>query len=664
MNTAAHLTDPGLSWLPHRVAHSSRFDDTYFSRDGGLAEKRHVFLGGCGLPNGWGTAPHYTICELGFGTGLNFLSTWDSWRRSKPFGARLHYLAVEGFPLSHDDIIESVAAWPELRQVGPALVRGYPHPQPGLHRIFLDKGQVTLTLMFGDAAAMLTEAEAQVDAWFLDGFAPDRNPDMWSAAVMTQIARLSKPNARLATYSVAGVVREGLSAVGFDVQRTEGFGQKREMLRATFHPQDSVQTHHAPAAAPLLAPWFAHPPAARLRHGRAAVIGAGIAGANAAYALKRRGWQVTIVDRAADIADGASGNAVGVLMPRLTAAPNFDGRFYAAAWRFALDQLEDLADAGQPLMRDRCGVLFLATDDAERERQGAIAENNVLPEPLLFRVSAKEASDLSGVTLPYDALYFPQGGWISPRHVCKALLADSDVVLSANVAGLRRGAGTWDVLGNGGETIVNADIVVFAVAGGTAAFSETRWLPVQARRGQITFVKPGERSRRLHSVLVYGGYMTPAHRGSHCLGATFDWIDDPAAAQSVEDADHDRNLADLASHLPDLDLGDVVDGRAALRCVLPDHLPAAGALPDDGAYLRDFAELRHGHPWARYPQASYQPGLYVLSGLGSRGLVSAPLAAEILACHIAGDPWPVERDIVNALHPGRFLVRDLKRLKV
>jgi tRNA 5-methylaminomethyl-2-thiouridine biosynthesis bifunctional protein len=161
--------------------------------------------------------------------------------------------------------------------------------------------------------------------------------------------------------------------------------------------------------------------------------------------------------------------------------------------------------------------------------------------------------------------------------------------------------------------------------------------------------------------------MTPAHHGAHCIGATFDWVDsdDLNSAPQVAEKDYARNLAELAQVLPDMmPQASALTGRAAFRCTTLDHLPIVGPLPQQSTYLRDFAELRHGHPWARYPEAVYQPGLYGLTGLGARGLVAAPLAAEILAAQITGECWPVERDLVTALHPGRFLVRDLKRREV
>jgi tRNA 5-methylaminomethyl-2-thiouridine biosynthesis bifunctional protein len=236
-----------------------------------------------------------------------------------------------------------------------------------------------------------------------------------------------------------------------------------------------------------------------------------------------------------------------------------------------------------------------------------------------------------------------------------------------DVAALRHAGGLWQVIDRAGQVCAQADVVVLANALGALPLAS--WLPLEARRGQLTFAPSTEHSAALRSVLVYGGYVTPAHRGFHSVGATFEVTDPEAAdlALDVRDADHAHNFAALEEVAPGLMAGvalNSLSGRAGVRCTSPDHLPVVGALPDRDAYLRDFADLRHGHPWTRYPAADYQAGLFTLLGLGSRGLVAAPLAAEVLACHITGEPWPLERDLVTALHPGRFLVRDLKRRDV
>jgi tRNA 5-methylaminomethyl-2-thiouridine biosynthesis bifunctional protein len=634
-------------WERGHTPVAGRFGDVYYSREGGLAESRHVFLTGNKLPQIWQQKDCFCIIELGFGTGLNFLAAWDLWRRTRTPGSRLHYLAVEGFPLTGAELRDCLAPWREVQTFARALAAVYPEPQRGFHRVFpaVDRGEageVALTLLYGDAAEMLSQLEARADVWFLDGFAPDKNPDMWSTEIFAQMARLSKEGAHAASYSVAGTVRRGLDAAGFDVARAPGFGAKREMLRARFRGGAHTSS---------LQPWFAHAPHSATR-GHAAIIGAGLSGAHAAAALGRRGWRTTLIDRHETLAAEASGTPRAVMAPRLTAAPALDGRFYAAAWRYAL--------AMRNGSHARVGSLQLE-NEKDAARFAEIAASGVLPSSHLARVDAAEASDIAGLRLQQGGLYFPQGGWQQPREVCAALTAETDLRLGVDAAALTHTGGHWRIDDAQGRVIAEADAVVLANAHGLGRFRESAWLPLEARRGQLTLAPTNARAAALRTVLLYGGYLTPAHHGVHLLGATFDM----ETGTDVRAGDHLRNLEELARVVPGLftpapDLG----GFAAVRCMSPDHLPMVGPLPERGAYLEDFANLRHGHPWARYPNARYHSGLYVLTALGARGAVAAPLAAELLACHVTGEPWPLERDLVTALHPARFLVRELKRREI
>jgi len=675
--TGYTLPSAQAQWEAGHILRAARFDDVYFSRDGGLAEKRHVFLGGCGLPNAWAGTQAFTIGELGFGTGLNFLMTWDAWRRSRAPDAQLHYLAVEGFPLTRAELADALSAWTELQPLATALLRAYPEPRSGFHRLVLKTGddEVFLTLLYGEAAAMLSQAEANVDAWFLDGFAPDRNPEMWRTDVIAEVARLShgtrtaessdahgltRAPTRFATYTVAGAVRHELVQAGFEIARAPGFGTKREMLHGFYRGTDAATTQ---GVAQHLSPWFARA-AVPVSRGHAAIIGAGIAGCSMAAALMRRGWRVTLIDRNDDVALAASGNPVGILMPRVTASASIEGRFAMAAWRFVVRTLEDLNDTGVPLGWERCGVLQLPEDDNDAARLNGLTASGMFSEREAFYLNAAEASAWAGYPVP-AGLFFKDGGLIQPRLLCQALARGAQHMMGTGVVSLEH-AGDGFVLTSTAATSLKADVVILANGLDAATLPDTNWLPVSARRGQLTFAAPTAASGKLRCVVSYGGYVTPVMHGRHGIGATFDWIETPASPQPVIATDHARNRAELENHLPGfLGSGDLSSdtGRAAVRCVTTDHLPIAGPAPDRKAYLADYAHLRHGQHWRHYPPATYHGGLYVLTGLGSRGLVEAPLAAEVLASHISGEPWPLERDLVTALVPARFLVRDLKRLR-
>ena len=665
------LASPGLIWTTGRVPMSSRFGDIYYSRDGGLDEARYVFLNGCDLPNAWKANKAFTICELGFGTGLNFLATWEAWHRAGLENSWLHYIAVEGFPLLKEELGETLMEWPQLKTFARGLMHVYPQPQPGFHRVFPKIGRnhescnMTLTLLFGESSEMLRQLEASVDAWFLDGFTPDKNPGMWSADVFAQIARLSHTRnngTNLATYSTASRVRSGLNKVGFDTNKAQGFGRKRTMLRAQFNRCVKSES--------LLKPWFSRPPSLNIRPGHAAIIGAGIAGTSIAFALNRRGWQTTIIERRKTIAAEASGNPMGIIAPRLTASENaHDGRFYAAAWRFLLSVLEVVSASRSEIIYNRCGALQLAIRAEENQRQKSIADTAILPKPFLFQVSSKDGSDIAGHKIPYSALYFPHGGWLNPPAFCAALARMSSTLLSVDAISLSCKDGVWKIADSTGRVQTQADVVILANGIDVSRIPFTSLLPLAAMRGQISMISPTDISKSLRTVLSFGPYITPPHLGAHCVGATYDSIDYSQNTTQVAacEADDARNIEAINSALPDMLSGTHTIApyhRAAIRCTSPDHLPIAGPVPDQFEFLRDYADLRHGHPWTKHPKAAYQKGLYVLTGLGSRGLTSAPLAAETIAAHISNEPWPLERDLITAMHPGRFLIRDLKRRNV
>jgi tRNA 5-methylaminomethyl-2-thiouridine biosynthesis bifunctional protein len=216
---------------------SSRFGDVYFSADSGLEEKRHVFLQGNRLKErvaALSAGESFAIGEAGFGTGLNFLCAWQLFEQSAPPGAGMDFLSIEKYPLGDDELCAALALWPALQPFADALLARWPQRVPGWNRWHFDGGRVRLTLVFGDVAEVLPQLpDGNVDAWFLDGFSPAKNPEMWSEEVLTGIARASRPGATLATYTCAGWVRRGLQQAGFAVERATGFGRKREMLRGT-----------------------------------------------------------------------------------------------------------------------------------------------------------------------------------------------------------------------------------------------------------------------------------------------------------------------------------------------------------------------------------------------------------------------------------------------
>ena len=630
------IADTDIIWQEDGTPRSRRFDDVYFSARDGLAETRHVFLAGIGAPDVWKAAADFTIAETGFGTGLNFLAAWQLWRDTAPDQARLHYVSTEAWPMGRDDMARALARWPELAAERDALIAAYPLRRAGFHHLVLDGGRVRLTLLFGEAAGMFSELEARVDAWFLDGFAPSRNPEMWRPALFRQVARLSKPGARVATFTVAGAVRRGLLDVGFAVEKSLGFGTKRQCLKGVY--QGGADTFAA-------SPWFAPPTPLSPKH--VAVIGAGIAGLCVAQALRKRGVHVTVIDRAAAPLAEASGNLAAVVEPQV--ARGGAGRaFHEAAFLYARRFYENLG------LFHASGTLHKPGDAAAAAKFRSIIQDDDAPEPLFA---------LSRWPDGKEALLIPEAGFVEPLRLRGALTEGLDLRLGVEVTGLEQTATGWTVQMD--QHTLTVDVVVIAAGIGAASFMGGQSLPMKARRGQISLVPPIPGVDR---VMSYGGYLTPVVKDVsgefHVLGATFDDAD-PADDRwrAVTAASHGENRDRLKAALPDVDLPDMAGwrGRAGLRATIPDQLPVAGGVVEEELFSEAFAALRIGNKWVDFPAAPYKAGLFVLTGLGSRGFTTAPLIGELIVAEMTGAPAPLPRALREAIHPARFLVRGLKR---
>jgi tRNA 5-methylaminomethyl-2-thiouridine biosynthesis bifunctional protein len=608
---------PELDWRDGQPV-SRRFGDIYFSRESGIAETRHVFLAGNRLRERWRALPpggRFTIGETGFGTGLNFCAAWQLWESVAPRDAVLRYVSFERYPLTPHELDRALGLWPELAPFARALAGQYTALSPGWHRFHFADSRVLLTLAVGDADVMLGELAGRCDAWFLDGFAPAKNPEMWTAHLLDAIGARSCADASVATYSVAAVVREGLQHAGFQTEKATGHGPKREMLVGTRASGAAAQERTAAAR-------------------RAIVIGGGLAGAASAWSLATRGWQVTLLERAAALAQGASGNPQGVLYARLASRPTPLGELTLAGFQHSLRMLNALLPQGDDSWR-ACGVLQLALDEKTAGRHAeAIASG--LPAALVRQVDRVEAAALAGIDLPAGGLFFPGAGWVHPGALVQALASHAriDVRTGTEVTALEHEAnGHWRALG-AGNVLARAPVVVIAASAEAARYPQTRFLPLHAVRGQITQLVETPASRALRAVVCGEASITPARGGLHTLGATFVHDFEDLALRAVE---HRRNLADLVAMAPALatalDAGAAdpahLAGRAAVRCTSPDRLPLAG-------------EVEPGR------------GLCVSTAHGSRGLISPMLCGEVIAATLEGEPAPIPAQLVVALDPGRF----------
>ena len=627
---------------------SACFDDVYFSRDNGLEETRHVFLQQNELPRRWQQADRFVIAETGFGTGLNFLVTLEEWLRSAPPDARLHYISIENRPVCPGDIARLAGQWQSLEACVAELLRYYPPPVPGMHRIELAGGRVSLNLVFDEVEAALSQINDPVDAWYLDGFAPARNPDMWTPAVFELIGRNTRVGGSFATYTAAGQVRRGLADAGFVVQKVDGYGAKRSSLKGFIFEQRSYSVEQ---------PWSSIPRFSA-GHRRAAIVGAGLSGLTVALALCRRGWRVSLIDQCPGIAQGASGNRAGLLMPRLSRDETLDSRFYINAFVYAVQCLDRLQAGSSQAFWFKTGNLLVDSSG----KFGQMARSERFPDALIRYIDRADTEAISGADLGRDALLLPQAGWVDVKRLCESLAAACGSRLAfvqAEVSDIRYADGCWHVLGSDKDSLAAADCAVVANGHGAGRFSGLEWMPVEASRGQITRVAETPASRGIVRGISADRYITPAHKGAHVIGASYERDSTSTDLSARDQADNISGINRLLHGCVEAPSG--LEGRVAFRAVSRDRVPVVGCVPDSAAFAQQYADLHHGRRSKHYPAGTYLRGLYVSTAHGSRGLCSCFISGDIVAAMICGEPAPVEKKLLDHLNPARFLVRKLKR---
>jgi tRNA 5-methylaminomethyl-2-thiouridine biosynthesis bifunctional protein len=599
------------------VPRSRTYGDLYHPRDGAREQARHVFLAGNGLPERWQGREDFTILETGFGLGHNFLAAWEAWRDDPRRCRRLHVVSIEAHPARRDDLARAHAA-PHASQPAAALIDAWPAPEPGLHLLEFEEGAVRLWLALGDVAHWLPRLRVRADAFFLDGFAPACNPQMWTPRVLDGLSRLAAARATAATWSAARPVREGLERAGFAVHVAPGFGRKRDMTTASFAPRRGVATppRGVPAWPPAAEPPALPAPAAasagapepgRQRH--ALVIGAGLAGAAAAAALARAGWRCTVLERHPEAASEASGNPAGIFHAGAGHGEHRHAELLAWAARLAAPRYRALAHAG------------------------------------LVRGAA------SG--LEHDQQPDASGGWVAPRDLVTHWLSTPGVTLLARhgVERLHRDAQGWQAWGPGTRPLACGDIAVLAGGAGLTTLLEAAGGEVpEARlvRGQLSWVDWPDVLQR---PVTGQGYALTLPGGPLVFGATAHAGDfEPA----LRPADHAWNVERLRA-LTGIALppGGAWAGRVAWRCTGVDRLPWVGAVP-----LRWPDDALPRLPRLDRPVlVPRERGLYVIGGFGSRGLTWAPLMAELLAAWVDGTPMPLPGELVDALDPAREVLR-------
>lgn len=591
---------------------SNEYDDSYFMRGQGLAESQAVFIEASRLAERFDSLHDdelFVIGETGFGTGLNCLLAARCFMENAPAGACLHLVSAERHPLKPADLRQALAAWPELAELAHPLQSAWPAPAPGYHRLRL-ADNIELTLMLGDAAEFWESASVEVDAWFLDGFAPAKNPAMWTGRLFQAIASHSRPGSTVATFTAAGLVRRGLEQTGFQVNKVVGFGGKRHRLTA--RRPGPVRSR-------------------RVQRGRVLIAGAGLAGASSARAFAERGWQVLAIDPDG-VAQGASGNLAGVIHASASACLNPQNRFYQLGLCHALRWFDRLGFPRFDNDGQLSGVVHCPPDGRRRKKFESARNSGAWPEALLQEIG--------------NGRFVTPGGFVRPRSWCQLLLDHPGIEFSQRgIVDFQAGQPVRIELDDGSK--IESDILVICMANATKCLPGLDWLPLNSSRGQVSYCRATPASQSWRQPVCHAGFLTPAVDGLHSVGATFDRDSSSCEASGPDDR---ANLAQLKRHLPDhyRELGgeqiDVVTRRAALRCQSRDRLPLVGALPN--------------------PQTNphvIEPGIWLNLAHGSRGITQTPLCADLIADRASGCPPPADPGIIKALAPERFVFRNRRR---
>lgn len=627
--------------------YSPEYDDIYYSKAGGCSESEYVFIKQNNLQERWATVDQFNIAETGFGTGLNFILTLKAWAEYARKGACLHYIGIEKHPVSPDDIRRLGELFPDLSEYFEELLTVYPLPVEGVHTRTLLGGRVYLHLKFMDVVDALKNQQFAVDAWYLDGFDPAKNPDLWSEQVFKLLAQNSKTGATLSTYTCAGVVRRGLIASGFDVKKIKGHGRKREMITAVVKQTSTYQTN---------APWYEIPTS--ITHDKSiAVIGAGLAGLCVAWSFVQRGWKVTVIDKHKKVAQEASGNPAGLVLPRLSIDNKHDSMFYSNAFLYAIDQLHKLQQTTDEKFWFNDGVFSIQ----KQGRTSSIIDKYDYPESFVKILSENDVPEYI-ISESKDVSFFPAAGWAFPVKICEAITkvcSGSLTRLTANVSEINRVNDGWQLLNEHGEKIVAEGVIVIANGIGVRKIGATSWLPISSIRGQITEVSSSIKSRVLKHAISFDAYVTPDYDGIHYLGASYSLHEN---TENLLEDDQNENFSRLEKMaLGIFDRPSELSGRVGFRAVSIDRVPIVGAMPDEQAFKQLYKDLHHGRPAEHYKSGQYLPGFYVSAAHGSKGMCSCFLSAEIIASIAENSPLPVTKEVADSMNPARFLIRNLRR---
>ena len=645
------------------IFYSEDYGDNYYSTTSAIDECKHVFISGNKLHDRW-QRNDFSIAELGFGAGLTFLNTSLEWLKQASPKTHLHFISFEKHPLTLDDLKHVHAQFecnPNLTTLADELYSQYPLPIEGFHRLHLANKQITLTLVLGDALKQLRNCDYVIDAWYLDGFSPTKNPSMWSEKIAIEVFRLTAPGGSFATYNATDNVKQHFEQAGFEIKKTAGFGDKKEMLTGIRHTTENKTHFHLKEKS-----WFKHTPikAKSKQDQKAIIIGGGMAGFSIAAALAQRGWQTVILDRQIEPAQEGSGNQNAILMPRLSVDHDLQSQLTLQGFLYSeklFKQLDLLSDQQlkTPLWH-ACGALQIPRDKNQSDRMQKIIQQEQVPEQLIQAVSQSQASQLADCDLSMGGWYIPDAGWLVPQQLCLTLQHQwqdqIEFIGGQNITRLQQHAQGWHVYSED-KHIISGTHVVVANASSSHCFEQTHGIQCHPKRGQLSIINTPNSSHHPKKIICSDVYLTPEVNQQYVLGASFITNDIDTTIRLNE---HQSNIEKLNKIIPTFKTSiSQLTGRVGIRAVSSDRLPIVGPVALQDKFAHDFQAAALGSTHLNYPQPQYYPGLYMATGFGSRGLAWIPLMAESLASNMTGEASPLSQALQEATHPNRHLMKAL-----
>ena len=573
--------------------YSRWYDDIYFDKTDGVKEKEHVYLNANDLANRIKLSDKLCIAELGFGTGLNFILTWRLWKKNRKPNSSLTYISFEKAPLSKKEMTRVHKKFKELNDFSDQLIQKLTDNYKTNRTIYFKSENINLILIYDDFS-LLTNFDFKADIWFLDGFAPSKNPEVWDNSYYKNIYNRTNLKGSLSTFTSSGLVRRGLALAGFSVTKVSGFGQKREMLKAVKIESDiklKVNLNYENTIGPV------------------AIIGAGISGASLAYAFRKRNIECYIVEKSSNVASGASGNKLALQMPKMTADNSPYGLMSLEAFTFSRNLAKELKAAPRS-----DGLILLPSRDREIIKFKKLLESG-WPNDLIQRYTDK----INCFNID-NYIYMRSSGIVDNIKFIKRLIDGVKIFFNFNVTKIKSTKNNSKIIHNEQGNVLNAQTVIWANGYNITDICDK--IPIEPVSGQVTFLKSNPQTSKLKLNFSYGQFFSQSYKGFHQIGSSFN----RNTNVNFNQIDQNKNLSFIPEFLKQRIINSNVDlneYRVSVRSSTKDRMP----------FFCNLNEIK---------QNKYE-NEYVLGGMGAWGFVYAPYYAELMVRELLN-----ENPIINS----------------